>query len=165
MDTAADHRETSAERMRHLLAVVGELARELHPQHGRAAKRPCRAGSNETSASTASGGPSWFFASNAPSARACRSASSPKRTPSAIFCAPWSKPGRRERRSRRCLRASLAAVPAAAEARTLLDVLEWHVAQHPERVHVTVLEDEATVIGTLTYGELAKAARDRSPPA
>ena len=29
--------------------------------------------------------------------------------------------------------------------RTLLEVLDWHVAQHPDRLHVTVLEDEATV--------------------
>ena len=51
-------------------------------------------------------------------------------------------------------------VPAASEARTLLEVLEWHVAQHPDRLHVTVLEDEATVLGTLTYGELANAGRE-----
>jgi 1-acyl-sn-glycerol-3-phosphate acyltransferase len=44
-------------------------------------------------------------------------------------------------------------------ARTLLDVLEWHVAQHPDRLHVTVLEDESTVVGSLTYAEFADAAR------
>ena len=54
---------------------------------------------------------------------------------------------------------SLAAVPAAGEARTLLDVLEWHVDQHPDRLHVTVLEDDVTVVGAMTYGELAKTAR------
>ena len=52
----------------------------------------------------------------------------------------------------------LPAVPAAGEAHTLLDVLEWHVAQHPDRLHVTVLEDEETVVD-VTYGELAKSAR------
>ena len=45
------------------------------------------------------------------------------------------------------------------EAQTLVEVLEWHVVQHPDRVHVTVLEDETTVIGAFTYGELAKEAR------
>jgi acyl-CoA synthetase (AMP-forming)/AMP-acid ligase II len=37
--------------------------------------------------------------------------------------------------------------------------LEWHVAQHPDRAHVTVLEDETTVIGSMTYAQLADAAR------
>ena len=50
-------------------------------------------------------------------------------------------------------------VSAPSGARTLLDVLEWHVAQHPDRMHVTVLEDEATVIGSMTYAQLADAAR------
>ena len=49
--------------------------------------------------------------------------------------------------------------PAATEATTLLDVLAWHVDQHPERLHATVLEDETKIIGTLSYGELAIAAR------
>jgi 1-acyl-sn-glycerol-3-phosphate acyltransferase len=50
-------------------------------------------------------------------------------------------------------------VAAAGTARTLLEVLDWHVAQHPELRHVTVLEDDATVIASLTYGELAEKAR------
>jgi 1-acyl-sn-glycerol-3-phosphate acyltransferase len=50
-------------------------------------------------------------------------------------------------------------VGAAAEARTLVEVLEWHVARNPDRPHVTVLEDERAVRGTVSYGELAKAAR------
>ena len=51
------------------------------------------------------------------------------------------------------------AIPAATAARTLLEVLEWHVAQHPERLHVTVLEDEATVLAELSYTALAAGAR------
>ena len=31
-------------------------------------------------------------------------------------------------------------VPAAVEARTLVDVLEWHVGRHPDRLHLTLLE-------------------------
>ncbi len=50
-------------------------------------------------------------------------------------------------------------VSAPSRARTLLDVLEWHVAQHPDRMHVTVLEDESTVVGAMTYAQLADAAR------
>ena len=53
----------------------------------------------------------------------------------------------------------LTTISAATEANTLLEVLEWHVAQHPERVHVTVLEDEATIVGKMTYGELSTASR------
>jgi len=58
--------------------------------------------------------------------------------------------------------APVTAVPVvapAAEARTIVDALEWHVARNPDRVHVTVLQDESTVLATMTYGELAKAAK------
>jgi 1-acyl-sn-glycerol-3-phosphate acyltransferase len=54
---------------------------------------------------------------------------------------------------------ALPSVPAASEARTLIEVLEWHAAQHPDRLHLTVLQDEATVLGSLTYAELAVRAR------
>jgi len=54
---------------------------------------------------------------------------------------------------------ALAAVPAATEASTLIDMLDWHAVRHADRLHVTVLQDEATVLGTLTYGELAARAR------
>ncbi len=51
------------------------------------------------------------------------------------------------------------AVAAAAQARTLVDVLEWHVARNPDRRHVTVLQDERTVLATMTYAELSQGAR------
>jgi len=54
---------------------------------------------------------------------------------------------------------ALPSVPAAFEARTLLEVLEWHAARHPDRLQLTVLQDEATLLGSLTYGELADRAR------
>ena len=54
---------------------------------------------------------------------------------------------------------ALPTVPAASEARTLIEVLEWHAARHPDRLHLTVLQDEATVLGSLTYAELAARAR------
>ena len=54
---------------------------------------------------------------------------------------------------------ALPEVQAAAHARTLLEVLDWHVAQHPGRLHATVLQDDSTVIATLSYAELANAAK------
>jgi acyl carrier protein len=42
---------------------------------------------------------------------------------------------------------------------TLTDVLDWHVREHPDRLHVTLLEDEETVLGTMTYRQLAEASR------
>ena len=49
-------------------------------------------------------------------------------------------------------------VQAATEARTLLEMLDWHVARHPDRLHATVLQDDSTVIATLSYAGLARAA-------
>ena len=54
---------------------------------------------------------------------------------------------------------SLPSVPAASDARTLIEVLEWHEARHPQRLHLTVLQDEATTLGSLTYAALATKAR------
>jgi 1-acyl-sn-glycerol-3-phosphate acyltransferase len=54
---------------------------------------------------------------------------------------------------------SLPAAQAPVDARTLIDVLEWHVDQHPNRLHLTVLEDDRTIVGSFTYGDLAKKAR------
>src|SRR6516165_2714662 len=51
------------------------------------------------------------------------------------------------------------AVAAAMGAKTMVEALEWHVARHPDRRHVTVLQDESTTLATMTYGELATAAR------
>ncbi|MGB8279006.1 MAG: AMP-binding protein [Methylovirgula sp.] len=54
---------------------------------------------------------------------------------------------------------ALPLVPAATEARTLTEVLDWHVARHPDRLHLTVLQDDATIIDQMSYGRLAAMAR------
>lgn len=54
----------------------------------------------------------------------------------------------------------LPSVPFASEARTLIEVLEWHAARHPDRLHLTVLQDEATSLGALTYRDLRTRARN-----
>jgi 1-acyl-sn-glycerol-3-phosphate acyltransferase len=53
----------------------------------------------------------------------------------------------------------LPAVGAATSARTLIDALDWHLDQHPNRRHLTLLQDDSIVLATLTYRELAEAAR------
>jgi 1-acyl-sn-glycerol-3-phosphate acyltransferase len=49
---------------------------------------------------------------------------------------------------------------AAVGARTLIDALERHAAAHPDRLHLTVLEDDATPIASITYRQLADSARE-----
>jgi acyl carrier protein len=56
-------------------------------------------------------------------------------------------------------RTTLPLVPAATEAHTLIEVLDWHVTQHADRLHLTVLQDDSTVLGTMTYSDLAQASR------
>jgi acyl carrier protein len=58
------------------------------------------------------------------------------------------------------LRLTFPPVAAAIEARTLVDVLERHVAQHPDRQHLTVLQDHRTELGSMTYADLANMARE-----
>ncbi len=56
--------------------------------------------------------------------------------------------------------APLPQVSAAIEARTLIEALEWHAAKHPDRLHLTVLDDEAAPVATFTYRGLVQAARE-----
>jgi 1-acyl-sn-glycerol-3-phosphate acyltransferase len=65
----------------------------------------------------------------------------------------------RARRRTRATTPSSSPVPAADEARTLLEILDWHAARHADRLHATVLQDDETVLGSLTYGELHSRAR------
>jgi acyl carrier protein len=44
------------------------------------------------------------------------------------------------------------------EARTLVEAIEWHVARHPDRTHVTLFHDDLSILGSLTYGELKAAS-------
>jgi 1-acyl-sn-glycerol-3-phosphate acyltransferase len=49
---------------------------------------------------------------------------------------------------------------AAAEARTLVEALDWHAARHPDRLHLAVLENDAPTPAVMTYRDLAEAARE-----
>src|SRR5215213_4445074 len=44
-------------------------------------------------------------------------------------------------------------------AKTLTEMLDWHAQEHPDHIHVTVLQDENTVLGTMSYRDLQTAAR------
>src|SRR3954470_23194045 len=44
-------------------------------------------------------------------------------------------------------------------AKTLTEMLDWHAENHPDHLHVTVLQDENTVLGTMSYRDLQTAAR------
>jgi 1-acyl-sn-glycerol-3-phosphate acyltransferase len=44
-------------------------------------------------------------------------------------------------------------------AKTLTEMLDWHVENNPDHLHVTVLQDEHTVLGTMSYRDLQTAAR------
>jgi 1-acyl-sn-glycerol-3-phosphate acyltransferase len=44
-------------------------------------------------------------------------------------------------------------------ARTLTEMLDWHVQEHPDHIHVTVLQDENVVLGTMSYRDLQTAAK------
>jgi acyl carrier protein len=45
------------------------------------------------------------------------------------------------------------------DAKTLTEMLDWHVENNPDHLHVTVLQDENTVLGTMSYRDLQTAAR------
>ena len=153
---ARDH----AARESKLLAVVGELARELHPQHSRVAEVSLGSWLEKNLGIDSLGRTELVlrleraFGARLPISLVgeadtvgdlLRALDQAGQSGTAISVAPAAP--------------ALAAVPPASEARTLLDVLEWHLAQHPDRLHVTVLEDDVTVIGSLTYRELADKAR------
>ena len=44
-------------------------------------------------------------------------------------------------------------------AKTLTEMLDWHVQEHPDHIHVTVLQDENIVLGTMSYRDLQTAAQ------
>lgn len=50
-------------------------------------------------------------------------------------------------------------VSAAHQAVTLMDVLEWHESRNPDRTHATLMEDDNTIVGDMTYRQLGQAAR------
>jgi len=158
--SAVEPAPDQAKRESKLLAIVGELARELHPQHSRIDEVSLGSRLEKNLGIDSLGRTELVlrleraFGARLPIRLVgeadtvgdlLRALDQAEQSGTAMDTVPAAP--------------SLAAVPAAGEARTLLDVLEWHAAQHPDRLHATVLEDDVTVIGTLTYRQLADAAR------
>ncbi len=163
MNVAVDHKAQSeagaGTRERALLALVGELARELHPQHSRSEDISLSSRLERDLGIDSLGrtelilrlerGFSVHLPINLVGAANTVGdllGALQQAVPTGARPAPMT-PSR-----------PMAAVRAATEARTLLDVLQQHVAEHADRTHVTVLEDDE-IVGTLTYGELDRAAR------
>ena len=158
LDTAQD--EASRERL--LIAVVSELVRELHPQ----ARRPVDVGRSsqlDRDLGIDSLGRTELILrlERVFRVRLPIQVLSQANTVGDILDALKQMPGERfaiEAAAPLTL-PELPLVPAPAAAGTLVEVLDWHVARHPDRLHLTVLQDESVVLGTLTYGELAERAR------
>jgi 1-acyl-sn-glycerol-3-phosphate acyltransferase len=156
MKKPADDRSA---RERVLMAIVGELARELHPQHiGRDNVSLSSRIERDLGIDSLGRTELILRVERAFGARLPISLIAEADTVGDLMLA-LEQAGQCEARiAAPSIAPTLTAISAATDAKTLLDVLEWHVAQHPERLHVTVLEDEATVVGTLSYGELAAAS-------
>jgi 1-acyl-sn-glycerol-3-phosphate acyltransferase len=143
-----------------LLAVVGELARELHPQHSRVGEISLGSRLEKNLGIDSLGRTELVLRlERAFGARLPINLIGEADTVGDLLRALDQAGPAGTAASVAPALPSLPAVPAASEARTLLDVLEWHVTQHPDRLHVTVLEDDATTIGSLTYRQLAEGAR------
>src|SRR6516164_10833025 len=159
MDNADPVETAAATRERVLLAVVGDFARELHPRQSRVDDTSLSSRLERDLGIDSLGRTELVlrleraFGVRLPIRqvgeantvgdlfRALQQAGQPGATIAAAPITP-----------------ALSLVAAASEASTLVDVLEWHVAQHPDRPHVTVIEDDISILATLSYGELAKAA-------
>ena len=158
LDTAQD--EASRERL--LIAVVSELVRELHPQARRPVDVALSSQLDRDLGIDSLGRTELILRlERAFRVRLPIQVLSQANTVGDILDALKQMPG-----ERLAIEAALAPtlpelplVPAPVAARTLVEVLDWHVAQHPDRLHLTVLQDESVVLATLTYGELAQRAR------
>jgi 1-acyl-sn-glycerol-3-phosphate acyltransferase len=147
-------------RARTLFAVVGELARELHPQHARTSEVTLSSRLERNLGIDSLGRTELILRlERAFGTRLPITMVGEADTVGDLLHALDQAGASGAVVSRELAAPAPTAVGAAADASTLLEVLEWHVAHHPERVHVTVLEDEATVISALSYEQLAQSAR------
>ena len=144
-----------------LIAIVDQLARELHPQQARSASASLSSRLERDLGIDSLGRTELVLRLERAFGKRLPIALSPRQRQSMTCKCALEQAGAAQAPRWILHRTALPlpAISAATEATTLIDVLEWHVSQHPDRLHVTVLEDERTVLGRLTYGELAKTSR------
>jgi 1-acyl-sn-glycerol-3-phosphate acyltransferase len=148
------------ERERVLIALVGELARELHPQHARAGEMSLSShlerdlGIDSLARTELISRLERAFGTRLSISLAGEAASVGDLLHALEQAGPTGAGV-----DSRPLPAPAAAISPPTGQQTLLEVLEWHLGEHADRPHVTVLEDDATATGSLTYGQLARLAR------
>lgn len=151
----------SEQRERDLVAVVADLVRELHPQHSRYIE-VVPSSRIERDLGIDSLGRTELILRIERAFRVrlpARTIGEAETVRDLVQALEQAGPARQRSTFETKPVSALPSVPAATEAQTLVDVLEWHATYHPNRPHVTVLQDETTILGTLTYSELAARAR------
>ncbi|MFI5013519.1 MAG: AMP-binding protein [Hyphomicrobiales bacterium] len=158
-DTAAVDPKASQER--DLIAVIGELVRELHPQRARFVDIAATSRLDRDLGIDSLGRTELILRiERAFQVRLPIDIVAEADTVHDLAAAlARSAPSARLSRAGEPPPPALPLVPAASDARTLVEVLDWHVARHGDRPQLTLLQDEATVLGAMTYGELANAGR------
>jgi 1-acyl-sn-glycerol-3-phosphate acyltransferase len=158
-DTPALQQEGARER--ELLAVIGGLVRELHPGRSRFIEiSPSSRLERDLGIDSLARTELMLRVERAFRVRLPITVIGEAETVADLLHALASSPAQRVfDQAKTAVAPELPLVPAAVEARTLVEVLDWHVAQHPDRIHLTLLQDDATVLGTMTYADLAKSAR------
>jgi len=151
---------SDAARDRDLIAVVGELVRELHPQRYRFMEiAPSSRIERDLGIDSLGRTELILRVERAFRVRLPAQTIGEAETVQDLLYALEQAAPARGRIALEAQMPELPSVPPAREAATLIEVLEWHAAQHPERLHLTVLQDEATLLGSLTYAELMHKAR------
>ena len=144
-----------------LIAVVGELVRELHPQRSRMIEvEPSSRIERDLGIDSLGRTELILRIERAFRVRLPAETIGEAETVADLIVALRAAGPRRVERSRAApTQEILPSVQAAREARTLVDMLDWHARNHPDRLHLTVLQDETTTLGAFTYGGLAEQAR------
>jgi 1-acyl-sn-glycerol-3-phosphate acyltransferase len=152
---------SDAEREQRLFAVVGELARELRSSGGAAAVTPASRLDRDLGIDSLGRSELILRVEHAFGVRLPPDTLAEADTVADLLAAVG-KAAPRVRDVHALVQAPAAApvVESPEAAVTLIEALEWHVARHSDRIHLTLLEDEHTVLGTMTYGQLADTAKD-----
>jgi 1-acyl-sn-glycerol-3-phosphate acyltransferase len=160
VDSATEMTDDAATRERALLVVTRDLVRELRPRHAGTIQVALKSRLDRDLGIDSLGRTELILrVERAMGVRLPPNVLGEAETVGDILHALEDSRPAHSRISTTTLASPLALVPAAAEAGTLVEVLEQHVARHPDRRHVTVLHDDATETGAMTFADLAAAGR------